>query len=528
MAAAHTLAAAIITGMPNVRLKTATIILLGGTLLMGSLLESSLIAGAFAAELRPDLTPADRTKVNAVTVPTNDFSKAEAFEAMTAGAATFTGPADAKAFTHPLATLSFEQQQQFSLGEALFQKFWVSSPSSTQASDGLGPLFNARSCESCHQRGGRGHPPGPDGDATSMFLRLARPAHTGEEKAAIATLKALNFGDDTYGRQLQDRAVPGLAAEGRLAVTYQPKTVTLAGGETVTLRVPTYTIDALGYGPMGADTTLSPRIANPMIGMGLIEAIADEDILANAERQTQEGNGISGTVARVRDHLSGDIKIGRFGWKAENATVRDQAASALAGDIGISSPDDPRHAGDCTVNQPQCLTMPNGVQARLGPVEAPPPVLDLMTFYSETLAPPKRRDVTKPEVLAGKALFYASGCASCHQPKYVTRRNAAYPALSFQLIWPYSDFLLHDMGPDLADGQQVGLASGQQWRTPPLWGLGLTAKVGGRQAYLHDGRATSLPEAILWHDGEAEKARNAFASMTPGDRKALITFLESL
>ncbi|MBB4009570.1 CxxC motif-containing protein (DUF1111 family) [Rhizobium taibaishanense] len=487
---------------------------------------TALVANA-TAEPRADLSPADRARVETVTAPTGDFSKPEAFEVMSAGAATFTGTADAKAFTHPLATLSFDQQQQFSLGEALFQKLWVSAPSSTQASDGLGPLFNARSCESCHQRGGRGHPPGPNGDATSMFLRLARPAHTDTEKAEIAALKALNFGDETYGRQLQDRAVPGLAAEGQMAVTYQPKTVSLSGGETEVLQVPAYRIDKLAYGPLGADTILSPRIANPMIGMGLIEAIADEDILGNAEAQAQAGQGISGTVAKVRDHRTGDVRIGRFGWKAENAGVRDQSASALAGDIGISSPDDPRHAGDCTAAEKVCLAMPNGVQKRLGTVEAPPPVLDLMTFYSETLAPPKRRDVAKAEVLSGKALFYASGCATCHRPKYVTRRDAANPALSFQLIWPYSDFLLHDMGPELADGQQVGLATGRQWRTPPLWGLGLTGKV-GRQAYLHDGRASSLPQAILWHGGEAEQARQAFASMTPVNRKALITFLESL
>jgi CxxC motif-containing protein (DUF1111 family) len=498
------------------------------TVLWTSVLLTSVVTVAPAAELRADLSPQDKIRVLAVTRATDDFSKPEPFEAMTAGAGTFTGKTTRNAFGHPLATLSFDQQQSFVLGEALFQKFWVSSPSSTQASDGLGPLFNARSCESCHIRAGRGHAPRADGDATSMFLRLARPARNDAEKADIAALKVLNFPDDTYGQQLQDRAVTGLPAEGQVALSYTDEKVTLAGGEVITLHRPHYRVKDPAYGPLGADTTLSPRIANPMIGMGLIEAIADQDIEANAESQKRDGKGISGMVAKVRDHLTGEVKIGRFGWKAQNATVRDQSAGALAGDIGISSPDDPRHWGDCTAKQPACLAMPNGVQKRLGDVEAPPPVLDLITFYSETLAPPKRRNVGTPEVLAGKALFYASGCATCHRPKYVTRRDVNNPALAFQLIWPYSDFLLHDMGDGLSDGQQVGLANGRQWRTPPLWGLGLTKAVNGSHAYLHDGRANTLSETILWHDGEAKAARDRFASMVPDDRKALITFLESL
>ncbi|MDQ0455348.1 di-heme oxidoreductase family protein [Rhizobium paknamense] len=477
---------------------------------------------------RPDLTAGERARVDTVTRPASDFSRAEPFEAMSAGSATFVGRVDHSVFRHALPSLSLEDQHRFVLGKALFEKLWVSAPSSTQASDGLGPLFNARSCESCHQNGGRGRPPTEAGDATSMFLRLARPARDRQEQAEIAALKRLNMPDDTYGRQLQDHAVPGLAAEGQVAVTYDDVPVTLSGGETVVLRRPHYAVTDLAYGPLGPDTTLSPRIANPMIGMGLIEAIAEADILALAGQQASDGKGIKGTPAFVLDHLSGQKVLGRFGWKAENGSVRDQSASALAGDIGISSPDDLRHAGDCTAAEKACLALPNGVQARLGATEAPPPVLDLMTLYAESLAPPKRRTVDDPAVLKGKAAFYGAGCATCHHPKFVTRSDAANPAFAFQLIWPYSDFLLHDMGEDLADGQQVGLASGRQWRTPPLWGIGLARTVNGHAFYLHDGRARSLDEAILWHGGEAEEAREAFRSMTPDDRRALVTFLESL
>ena len=172
--------------------------------------------------------------------------------------------------------------------------------------------------------------------------------------------------------------------------------------------------------------------------------------------------------------------------------------------------------------------MPTGVQKRLGNEEAPGPVLDLVTFYSANLAVPARRKASFADTLRGKQLFYQSGCVSCHVPKFVTRRDTAEKAQSFQLIWPYSDFLLHDMGDGLADGQQVGLASGREWRTPPLWGIGLTRTVSGHSFFLHDGRARNLTEAILWHGGEAEKARDAFSSLPKDDREALIRFLESL
>ncbi|UHS60196.1 thiol oxidoreductase [Agrobacterium vaccinii] len=468
---------------------------------------------------RTDLSTKDLVRVRQVTRPTSDFSKAEPSEALSAGAATTTATTDP--FSQPSANMSFERGHDFKLGNALFQKLWVSSPSSTQASDGLGPLYNARSCQTCHIKDGRGRPPDGNEEAVSMFLRLARPARTPDEIKAIADHDVLNFPDATYGGQHQNLAVPGLKAEGRLAASYDEKRVTLGDGEIVSLRKPTYSLKGLNYGPLEPDTTLSPRIAQPTLGLGLIEAIADEDILANARRD-------GGRPAWVRDHRNGALKLGRFGWKAQNAIVRDQAANALSHDIGISSPDAPNAFGDCTDKEPDCLSMPTGVQKRLGDVEAPSPVLDLMTFYTENLAVPARRNVDDPTVLHGKQQFYDAGCASCHVPKFVTKRDANDPLHSFQLIWPYSDFLLHDMGDGLADGQQVGEAGGRDWRTQPLWGIGLTQAVNGNGFYLHDGRARSLTEAILWHGGEAQKARDAFAALQKSDRQALLTFLESL
>ncbi|ESX85733.1 di-heme oxidoredictase family protein [Mesorhizobium sp. LSHC412B00] len=475
------------------------------------------------ATSRTDLTPKDQARVLAVTRPTQDFSKPESFETMQGGAGTSRKQVDRDAFSQPSENITFEEQGNFKLGNALFRKNWVSSPSSTQASDGLGPLFNERACQNCHLKDGRGRPPAADSRTTSMFLRLARDASTAEEKTEIAAHKVLNFPDPVYGAQLQELAVPGLKGEGRMYVDYREEKVTLGDGSIVSLRKPSYSVDGLGYGPLDPRTTLSPRLTPPMIGLGLIEQIAPADLLAHADPDDRDG--ISGKPNMVRDLSSGQLTLGRFGWKAQTASIRQQAADAFAGDIGISTPEEPSHWGDCTAAEEACLAMPNGVQKRLGPVEAPPPVMDLVTFYSQNLAVPARRDVGAPAVLAGKKLFYEMGCIACHTPKFVTMRGNK--AQAFQLIWPYSDFLLHDMGPGLADGQAVGDATGSEWRTPPLWGIGLTKTVNGNAFFLHDGRARTLAEAILWHGGEGQKARDRFADANTADRDALIKFLES-
>ena len=479
-------------------------------------------------EQRDDLNPKDRKRVGRITAPAQDFSKPERFEAMQGGAGTSTKLVNRDAFSHFSQNIEFKEEETFKLGNALFRKLWVSSPASTKASDGLGPLFNARACQSCHLKDGRGHPPEGDDDATSMFLRLARPASSADERNAVAALEAINFPDPVYGGQLQDLAVPGLKGEGRMVIEYEDVPVILADGTTVTLRKPSYSVADLAYGELYPETTLSPRVAPQMIGMGLIQAIHPADLAANADPQDENGDGISGRIALVRHPKTGEIVPGRFGWKAENATVRQQSAGAFAGDIGISTPDVPSHHGDCTAGQADCLGMPTGVQAKLGDTEAPDPILDLVTFYSENLAVPARRNVGDPKVLAGKELFHDLGCTGCHRPKYVTSRKAENKAHRFQLIWPYSDFLLHDMGEGLADGQQVGLAGGREWRTPPLWGIGLTETVSGHTFFLHDGRARNLTEAILWHGGEAESSRNGFMALEKEARDALIAFLESL
>jgi len=387
-------------------------------------ISGSAVAGSFLPSqmfVRSDLSDLDQQRVNSVTSPTKDFHKAEPFEQMQGGAATSLKKANRDAFSHSSNNLKFEEEETFKLGNALFRKLWVSSPSSTSASDGLGPLFNARACQSCHIKDGRGHPPEGDIDATSMFLRLARAPKTEAEKTAINSLTVANFPDPIYGGQLQDLAVPGLKGEGRMGIIYAEVSVVLGGGSKASLRKPTYRVDGLNFGPLDPTTTLSPRIANPMIGMGLIQAIHPADILAIADPEDRNSDGISGRAAIAYLAASNEYTLGRFGWKAQNPSIRAQSAGAFSGDIGISSPDVPTHHGDCTKAQVDCLAMPTGVQARLGKTEAPDPILDLVTFYSENLAVPARRKVSDERVLQGKEIFYALGCSQCHRPKFVTR-----------------------------------------------------------------------------------------------------------
>ncbi len=467
---------------------------------------------ALTSSERLDLSARDKKRVHEVTRPTDNFERPEKFEASQGGAGTSRKPLDRNAFSQPAENLGFDEREGFNLGNALFRKFWVSSPSSTLASDGLGPLFNARACQNCHVRNGRGHPPDGGEDMTSLVIRLGSAAHT----------------DPVYGGQIQDRAVPGLPAEGTIGIRYFERPFVLPDGTVHSLRHPTYDLNDLQYGPLHADTTVSPRIAPAMIGLGLIEAIHPADIAIHADPDDRDGDGISGRISMVRDPLTGQASLGRFGWKASHPSIKAQNAAAFSADIGISTPLQPAPAGDCTDRQPSCLTRHHGVQDHLGQTEAPDPILDLVTFYTAHLAVPRRRNVGNREVLRGKSLFYDIGCTDCHKPKFVTRRDTNDATRAFQLIWPYSDFLLHDMGPSLADGQLEGSVNSREWRTPPLWGIGLTKTVSGHTFFLHDGRARNLTEAILWHGGEAERSRDRFASLSINDRQALIAFLNSL
>ncbi|MEO4001478.1 di-heme oxidoredictase family protein [Mesorhizobium sp. CAU 1732] len=479
------------------------------------------------APARDDLSPEDSARVEKVTHPTDDFTAPERFEAKQGGAATTGKVGDANALSHPSQNLSFDDQQRFLVGNGLFRKDWVTAPSSTQASDGLGPLFNARSCQGCHIKDGRGHAPLATGaDATSLLVRLSVPSND-EQAAAIAAGRLPAAPHPVYGLQLQDNAAAGLKPEGKVHITYEDIPVTLAGGEVFTLRKPTLQIANPGYGALPPELMTSARVAPAMAGMGLLEAIHEADILALSDPKDSDGDGISGRPNMVGDGKGG-LTIGRFGWKAVEPNVEQQTAHAFSGDMGLSSPVAPDHWGECTQAQTECRAMPHGAQAAMGDEEVPRDLLDFVVFYSRNLAPPARRNHDDAEVLAGKQVFYESGCVACHIPKFVTSRAAGHEAQRFQLIWPYTDLLLHDMGDGLSDGRPEGLADGNEWRTPPLWGIGLASRVSAEAGFLHDGRARSLTEAILWHGGEAQRARDIFAASPKAERDALLRFLESL
>jgi CxxC motif-containing protein (DUF1111 family) len=413
----------------------------------------------------------------------------------------------------PLPGLSPEQETRFFVGNSFFNRNWVIAPSSTAARDGLGPLHNARSCSACHLRDGRGQPPAtPDEPMVSLLLRLSIPGHDAHRGVVP---------EPRYGDQLQGFAVPGVPPEGQVVITYAESPGTFADGEAYSLRQPTYTLTALGYGALHPEIRLSPRVAPFIIGLGLLEAVPADTLLAGADPEDRDGDGISGRPNMVWDASTQQPVLGRFGWKANQPSVAQQTAAAFLGDIGITStlfPDE-----NCTAVQHACREAPRGGQPELAA-----DILHSVVFYARTLAVPARRQWDDPEVLHGKQLFIQAQCTHCHTPTLRTGTVAELPGLSHQVIRPYTDLLLHDMGAGLADGRSDFAATGQEWRTPPLWGIGLIQTVNGHTTFLHDGRARNLFEAILWHGGEADAAREAFRTMPSPDRQALIRFLESL
>jgi len=450
------------------------------------------------------------------------FTKAEPGEARSGGATTVR-KTDQNAFSLPSANLPPSRRVDFSVGNSFFRSPWVIAPSTTTARDGLGPLFNTNACQNCHIKDGRGHPPAPDAaNAVSMLVRLSIP----DSPAYAKVIEQLGVvPEPVYGGQFQDMAVPGVTPEGKVRVEYTPVPVRFKDGTEVELRKPVLQFTQLGYGPMHPDTRFSARVAPPMIGLGLLEAIPEEAILANATAQAKENNGINGRPNQVWDDALHQTVMGRFGWKAGQPNLNQQNVHAFSGDMGLTTR--LRPFDDCTDAQTACKQAPNG-NGPDGEPEVSDNILRLVLFYTRNLAVPARRDVNDEQVLAGKNLFFQTGCQSCHTPQYTTAANAAEPELANQVIRPYSDLLLHDMGDGLADHRTEFQASGRDWRTPPLWGIGLTQAVSGHTQFLHDGRARNLLEAVLWHGGEAQQAQQQVLSFNAEQRAALLAFLNSL
>lgn len=436
------------------------------------------------------------------------------------GATTHHKAAGARAFSWPARNLSRDKRLDFRIGESVFQKFWVSSPSSTTASDGLGPRFNARSCAQCHIRNGRGRivDTKQGSHSISMILKLSVPGKS-QHGAPIP--------DAAYGHQLQPQALTSLKSEGHVWLHWQEKTHTLAGGEVVTLRKPIVDIRNPSSGSLSKRTRTSLRMAQPLLGLGLLEAIPSSRLKALADPKRQARLGLKGSLNWVWDEQEQRTRIGRFGWKASNPTVRQQNAVALLRDIGLSSTVFPFGEGDCQPSQTDCLALPTGDSEHLDGVEVPDTMMDVLSVFTRHIAVPKKRNVNNQQVKAGQRLFHNIGCASCHTPSHKTGHSDSR-ALAKQTIWPYTDLLLHDMGAELSDGHTEFLATGRKWRTSPLWGVGLAKKVDASVALLHDGRARSIQEAIVWHGGEAEKAKMAYMALPKPKRQQLLRFIESL
>ncbi len=415
------------------------------------------------------------------------------------------------AFGLPAKSLPGSARADFEVGDSFFTQNWVIAPASTTSRDGLGPNFNATACAGCHTRDGRASPPTDDDPhATGLLLRLSVEGRRGEHGAPAP--------DADYGGQLQDQAIPGVTAEGTMAISRTEVSGSFADGSRYTLEKPSYSIAGAAYGD-ASSLLIGPRIAPSVIGMGLLEAVPDATVRAAADPGDRDGDGISGRVNTVWDAVAGHEAVGRFGWKANVATIRQQTAGAYHGDMGISSP--VVGTQDCTAVQVGCAAAPTG-----GTPEIDDKTFDAVVFYTRVLSVPAGRDDDVAEVRRGAAVFEESGCASCHTPTLRTG-DSDIGALANQTIHPFTDLLLHDMGPGLADGRPDFEASGSEWRTPPLWGIGLVEKINGHTRFLHDGRARSLLEAVLWHGGEAEASRRHVKAASKADRDALVAYLES-
>ena len=414
------------------------------------------------------------------------------------------------AFAQPVPGMRDEDLSTFAIGNNFFNDNWVTAPASTDGRDGLGPIFNAQSCSSCHFKDGRGAPPTSDDDPVrGLLIRLSVRGDAGTTAP-----------HEVYGDQLQDRAVHGLDPEGSIRIRVVERPGRLADGTRYSLGEPHYELVGPDGTPLPGDLLLSPRLAPPVFGVGLLEAVPAEDIEAAADPEDRDGDGISGRANHVVQPGTGQRLLGRFGWKAAVPTVRDQVAGAFNGDIGISSSVKPGQP--CTPAEAACLAEPDG-----GDPELSDRKLDQVTFYNRTLAVPARRRADDEDTRQGNELFREIGCQSCHTAELRTGR-ADVPTLADQRIRPYTDLLVHDLGRGLADDRPDGEASGREWRTPPLWGIGLVETVNGHTRFLHDGRARNLLEAVLWHGGEATAARDRFADLSADERAALLAFLESL
>ena len=439
-------------------------------------------------------------------------------------------------FELPSANMDRRLRPDFHAGKALANQPWVKAPTITTARDGLGPIYNARTCLMCHIKGGKGFIPADANTALmGTLVRLSKPG-----KVTAGNVKAGVNPHPVYGDQIQGQSISlahqlrhsqkpdtlkhDVAPEAYTYLNWVEHTFTYPDSYQVNLRKPELEFRNLGYGAIGENTLFSLRVAPAIAGMGLIELIAQEDINALSDANDANQDGISGRVNWVWDNKLQATAPGRFGLKSNKATLDMTVAGAFANDVGITSALSPSQP--CTKKQVTCLSQPNGNDKN--EVELSDELLELVVNFNRNLAPVNRRNTNNDIVMQGREIFYQTGCQQCHNPQFKTLPSTLNPHLGEQIIWPYSDFLLHDLGPDLADNRPDFQATGSEWRTAPLWGVGMLEAVNGSGVLLHDGRARTIEEAILWHGGEALSVKNKFVHLPKPKRDALVKFVNSL
>ena len=415
-----------------------------------------------------------------------------------------------EAFAAPIPSLNLSKMRLFTGGRHLFRRSWTAAPSSVKSLDGLGPVFNRVSCSGCHVKDGRGKPPEEGSNKfRSMVIKLGLIKNNKLEP------------DPNYGFQLNDKSILGVPYEGKALINYEKKTIFFNDGSYIHLSTPNYYFSSLSFGPFHKDTKYSGRVAPAVFGLGLIEAIKEEDILKKSDPNDIDNDGVSGRPHYILDIISNSKKIGKFGWKATRASLLHHIAGAASQDMGLTSNIFPKQ--NCIKTQIKCIAQISG-----GSPEMSDEQINRLLIYMQTLAPPRQRKLKNKVVSNGNDLFNKIGCDKCHTPSYKTGSHEKHSELSNKIIKPYSDFLLHDMGPSLDDSLIEGQALSSEWKTPPLWGIGLIKKVNKHTRFLHDGRAKSIEEAIIWHGGEAEEIKNNYLNLNKEERNHILKFLNSL
>nr|WP_320125313.1 di-heme oxidoredictase family protein [uncultured Shewanella sp.] len=477
-------------------------------------------------------------------------------------------------FSTPSVNLTATELALHMAGDKFFETSFTTAPNAEHPElDGLGPVFNNANCNACHQRDGRNSTPQVStgqtrvklGSDAGIFLRISKAANDACIKGDVSNDYCAPIPVPDFGGQLFHRGVLQARSDWQqnqfigqadVYLSYETKSVTYPDGTEVLLKQPLFEVENPYDAP--GETKQSPNLTSnllqddvlmgwrngmPVFGLGLLEAIAAVDILQHVDENDANHDGISGRANYVFDAVkaqTGDpepVSLGRFGWKANTPSVRVQSLGALRGDIGITNPLFPDESIKGTALHDAYLTRTGFIDTGAdenGAPEVGAEFSDAVVFYAETLAVPARRNVAQPNVREGARLFTQLNCTACHVPSYTTKTSgdigglAMSDSLKGQKIYPFTDLLLHDMGEGLADGRPDFLASGSEWRTRPLWGIGLTQTVNPQAGFLHDGRAATLEEAILWHGGEAEKSQIAFMNLSKNEREQVIAFLMSL